>query len=38
LWSIQKNKALDKESLDVFYAKNSTLGLDVELLIKALLR
>jgi hypothetical protein len=38
LWSIQKNKAVDKESLDVFYAKNSTLGLDVELLIKALLR
>ncbi len=38
LWSLQKNKAVDKESLDVFYAKNSTLGLDVELLIKALLR
>jgi GT2 family glycosyltransferase len=38
LWSLQKNKHLDKESLDVFYAKNSTLGLDVELLVKALLR
>ncbi|MFN3344129.1 MAG: glycosyltransferase [Chloroherpetonaceae bacterium] len=38
LWSLQKNKLLDKESLDVFYAKNSTLGLDVELLVKALLR
>ncbi|MGQ9805829.1 MAG: glycosyltransferase [Chlorobiales bacterium] len=38
LWSLQKNKQLEKESIDVFYAKNSTLGLDVELLIKALLR
>lgn len=38
LWLLQKNKQAEKESLDVFYAKNSTLGLDVELLIKALLR
>lgn len=38
LWSLQKNKQAEKESLDIFYAKNSTLGLDVELLIKALLR
>lgn len=38
LWSLQKNKQVEKELLDVFYAKNSTLGLDVELLIKALFR
>ncbi|MCS6989819.1 MAG: glycosyltransferase [Chloroherpetonaceae bacterium] len=38
LWSIQKNRSVDKETLDIFYAKNSSLGLDIELLAKALFR
>lgn len=38
LWELQRNANLDKETLDIFYAKNSTLGLDVELLVKAVFR